>query len=264
MRLPALLLLSSSLLACRGAPAPPDALEPPFAVRPQVLPDTSTAPAGDVEVEAGLAGDLDDEGLVPVGVNLGLGPATEGFVAGDPYVEAGDGGQGPGDVVLGLRHRLREATAGRPALAVQLEGKLPTADEDEGLGTGELDLGLAALATWTRPDGWTWTGYRAGFLGEAAGEGIDLEHTLSLGTGQRLRPRLGVFGEAAWTTAPEQRRDEGVLQAGLALAPAEHWVLDVGVAFGLGDDAAPDMLFLGLTRAFPGVLGGRRRTVGER
>ena len=60
----------------------------------------------------------------------------------------------PGDVVLGLKRRLREARGGWPALALGAEVKVPltkkVADLQSGSGTGAVDATALATAQWQR------------------------------------------------------------------------------------------------------------------
>ena len=75
----------------------------------------------------------------------------------------------PGDVVLGLKRRLRESRGPWPALALAAEAKLPLTKKREdlqsGSGTGALDATARLVAQWTRGEqdlvasaAYTWTG----------------------------------------------------------------------------------------------------------
>jgi hypothetical protein len=67
----------------------------------------------------------------------------------------------PGDVLLGVKRRFREASAWRPALAACLEIKIPLtrglSDLQSGAGTGGIDLGGRATAEW-RHGAHSWVG----------------------------------------------------------------------------------------------------------
>ncbi len=61
--------------------------------------------------------------------------------ASDPWIE------GAGDVQIGAKYRFVAESESRPALAARAFFKIPTADDDKGLGTGELDFGADLIAT---------------------------------------------------------------------------------------------------------------------
>lgn len=123
----------------------------------------------------------------------------------------------PGDVVLGLKRRLREARGGWPALALGTEVKVPltrsVADLQSGSGTGAVDVTGRLTAQWTRrgQDLVASAAYtRAGgppladrlIVGAVVSdEPLALPDRLDLGLGfrHRLRPRLAAIVEA--TTA---------------------------------------------------------------
>jgi hypothetical protein len=169
-----------------------------------------------------------------------------------PYLSlesAGTRVQGAGDVRLDGSWRLRTQQGLLPALRALAALKLPTADAQAGLGTGEADvaLGLAADAFvsddayWFADVDYTWVGHDADYpllhqwrLG--AGGGLYLSGTLVLSA--TLDGRTPAY---AGESAP--------LSLGLGLAGGERivWQLavrrglstaaaDVGVALGLGVD----------------------------
>jgi hypothetical protein len=57
---------------------------------------------------------------------------------------------GAGDLMLAIKWRLWPVGEQPLRFALRLDGKVPTASRFRGLGTGEVDLGGALLATWTR------------------------------------------------------------------------------------------------------------------
>jgi hypothetical protein len=73
------------------------------------------------------------------------------LVGGPDVIGSGSGGQldesGLGDIVLGVTYYLLPETPRRPALDVTGKIKIPTADEEKQLGTGELDYSLEAELT---------------------------------------------------------------------------------------------------------------------
>ncbi len=225
-----------------------------FSVRAQTLHDTRTAEEGSVELEAGAESDPFDGLEFTGGAAFGLGPATEGFVEGAPYTDPDGAGSGVGDLVLGVRHRIREQDdRNRPSVALQFEAKLPTAEEGDNLGSGEVDMGLAVLASRTWKDNWIWWGYRAGFLGEPAAAGFDLEHTLAMGGARKLRSGVGGLAEVDWVQNHEQGMRAGTVKVGGIIALVKDWQLDVGMSMGFGGGNEGERVFIGVTRAVAGL-----------
>jgi hypothetical protein len=102
----------------------------------------------------------------------------------------------PGDVVLGLKRRLRAARGPWPALALAAEAKLPltkkTEDLQSGSGTGAFDATARLVGQWTRGGqdlvvsaAYTWSGR------PPLGDRLDL----GLGFRHRLRSRLAAVAE---------------------------------------------------------------------
>ena len=97
--------------------------------------------------------------------------------------DAGDDASGPGDLYLRSESLLLQAGAGnRPSLAMVVDLKWPTADEGDGLGTGEYDYGMGF--DYTQP-----LGRVMQILGAAAyqfvgsPDGVDFEDRLRLSAG---------------------------------------------------------------------------------
>lgn len=238
------LLLLVLLASCRFAP---DSRAPAFPQRPTFSSDTNTAAEGTVELEAGLVVDPDDLFATPVNLRYGAGPATELFVGGSPlnYVSgAGEDEVGIGDLVLGVRQRLREEDR-LPSFAVQVAMKLPTADEDQGLGTGELDASFAAIAS-KAVESLSVTGYyQVDVLGDPAG-GTALAHGLALAGGHPVADRVGAFAEVAAIFVPEQDVDQLFTTFGATYAASPSLIFDL--AFVVGFEDAPDLqVLVGLT-----------------
>lgn len=125
----------------------------------------------------------------------------------------------PGDVVLGVKRRLREGRGAWPALAVTAEVKAPLtkklADLQSGSGTGAVDATARVTAQW-RPGGddivlsaaYTRTGrpplgdrviVAGGGAAQGSDEPLDLPGRLDVGLAfrRRIRPRLAAVAEAA-------------------------------------------------------------------
>jgi len=124
--------------------------------RPLVIDDADPAERGWVEFEAGVAyvGDTGSEHWdFPFGLTYGLVRNLEvGLSFGGYIAEAAHHESGIGDLVVGAKWRFLESSpmGARHALAPSV--KLPTADEKDGLGSGETDYDLAWLVSWALGD----------------------------------------------------------------------------------------------------------------
>lgn len=243
---PALLALLT-LTSCLAGGASDAAVTPQ---RPTVSSDTSTTAEGTLELEAGLALDPGDSTATPLTLKLGLAPRTELFAGLSPFntVERrGDDGEGFGDLVLGMRHRLDEGDR-KNSFAFQAAGKLPTGDEDEGFSTGEVDFFLAGILTHASESGPSFTGfYELGIVGDPRRRSdTDLQHVVALALSQPVGEDLSAFGELA-RIDPGIRSDYLLGTFGLAHRAHAGLVVDGAISVGLDDDA-PDLVFLvGLT-----------------
>jgi hypothetical protein len=218
--------------------------------RPTVSSDTGTTAHETFELEAGVTVDPGDLVSLPTSLKYGLTEQTEVFATWSPldYLQLpGEDQVGPGDLVLGARSRFAEQTDGRPSFAIQSQVKLPTANDSEGLGTGELDFSLAGIATRAFEDV-TVTGYlQVDVLGDPAG-GTDLGQKVAVAAARGLPDDVGVFAEVAGIFVPEKDDTQGLATLGATYTLSPALVLDAGVVLGFGDDA-PDVHFLvGFTR----------------
>ena len=115
--------------------------------------------------------------------------------------------RGWGDSIVGTKVLLLGETPHRPGLAFSAECKLPTGDEERGLGTGETDYGvrLRTQKTWGRFTLIGNAGY--GWLTEPSVPGgrEARENTLFLGLGQeyKIGPRTKLLSEILWRTREE-------------------------------------------------------------
>lgn len=216
-------------------------------VRAQILSDAGTAAPGTLSIEGGIAGEPFDGMSTVASLHLGVSARTEVFLDTTPYLDLDRGGDGQGDTVLGVLHRLWDQAGGRPAFALQFAGKLPTADENSGLGSGEVDFAIAGVGSRSWTNNTVWWGYQLGILGEANGPGSDLEHTLSMGGARRIQRGVGGFLDTAWTHSHEQNRQAGTLVLGAVVATSATWNIDVGMAFGFGADGGDEIVFIGFT-----------------
>lgn len=108
---------------------------------------------------------------------------------------------GLGDVVVALTRTIDLVETG---LYVDVTGKvkIPTADEDKGLGTGEADYTVAVDLTKVLGDAYVFGGAGYKFVGDNSRFQLDDVLLLNVGAGYQLTPKLGIgavydFREAA-------------------------------------------------------------------
>jgi hypothetical protein len=99
---------------------------------------------------------------------------------------------GVGDVLAALSYVFYPSSPALPALELTGRIKLPTADEDEGLGTGETDYTLQAdvSKSFGALSSFATLGYRV--LGDSSDLDLDDGFLASLGIGYRFSPRLNL------------------------------------------------------------------------
>jgi len=243
MRLPHALLLAFPFLAACTVDRTYQTRATPQ--RPTVSSDTRTTAPGTVELEAGLAIDPNDRFGTPSMVKYGVDERTELFLGFEPYVTVdrpGSDGHGIGDLLPGIRRRVMDQDGSTPAAAYLIAAKIPTADEDEGIGTGEIDLFAAGIVSWDDV-AWSATGfYQLGLLGEPGDGGTDLQHVFAAAGSRPIDNRLDAFGELAFLWTPEQDDEDLLGTIGLAYAYRPGMVFDLGLTLGLSQDA-PDAVF---------------------
>ena len=214
--------------------------------------NTKTTSFATLELESGFAIDPGDTIDTPQTLKFGATPTTETFLGVSPYRRVDrrltgqrDDGEGIGDLTLGSRHRFWVGSEGQ-AGAAQVRVKLPTADEDDGLGTGEIDFFLAGIYSHPVDDRLLTNAFlELGVVGDPDG-GADRQNALALSATYALEGRTSIFSEVAQihhTDGP----DPLFTTIGFAYALFPGTALDFGVAVGLNDDAPDAVLQFGVT-----------------
>lgn len=216
--------------------------------RPTYSMSTFTTAAGTLELETGVYVDPSDASSVPTTLKYGVTDRADALLTFSPASAVEGGGVGIGDVYLGWRQRLTEQQQGHLSLAYLAQVKLPTANEDKGLGTGEFDAFLAGIGTLPMTD-WSMTGYaELGLVGDPNGSGADLQVAVAAAGDKALSGNAGLFGELAGVFNGEQDYEAVFTTLGGTWSPVPGLVLDSGIVLGLSQDA-PDYAFVvGLTR----------------
>jgi hypothetical protein len=161
--------------------------------RPSFSTSTTTTHVGWLELEAGLSVDehLFDSPFV---FKLGTSRDSELFVGLSPVMNVSNGVSetGFGDIALGGRWRFKEGTTKSPSFAGQFSIKLPTADEDRGLGTGEV--GYNALLIINHTFATYSLDFNVGLSGRPGSGTID-QVPIILTLSRGLNSKLSGFGE---------------------------------------------------------------------
>lgn len=244
-------LLVPLLAACEGIDTTP--VTPP-PLRSKDSTDTDVRPAkGDFEIEGGVESDPGDAFDSPFELRVGIAELTEVFLAGSVYQwesRSGPNAHGFGDMEFGLRNRIFSETEETPAFLVEVATKLPTADESDGFGSGEVDFG-GALAISKTFDGTIVNGsYGLTFLGDPDGDDGDLEHSFGLLAVRYLEEDLYVFGEIYTSIVAADNDEQVIANFGTGWFIKEDVVLDFGFDLPLSKDAPNFSMTTGITVTF--------------
>ena len=231
------------------------AASPVWAARPLTTEDTGTLDPGKVEVEIGFDY-LRDGGahvfLLPGGptLNVGLLPELEGSVGVAFVVLAPDdkpSRAGFGDTLVRLKYRLLDETPRSPALMVAAAARLPTGDQDRGLGEEDVDVQALVVASKTfRPVTLT---INTGYTFITRDRALDVVN-LNASAEVPVAAAWTIVGEMVGEFATSRRSaDRVVLRAGAVYAVGERLRFDAAAGFGV-TRASPDVLLtVGVTIA---------------
>jgi len=167
-------------------------------------------------------------------LDLGIG---SGYLFFDP--KEGKGQNGLGDTELKLKYRPIDEKGWIPSLAVSGILKIPIASKSKGLGSGQTDFGVNAIATKKIGERWVVhlnLGYT--FIGE---NGVDNEMNYSLGGQFILTDKWALVGEVVRINNLNGRHGDDPLSGlmGTYYSINENLILDAGVEIGM-NKAAPD------------------------
>ena len=232
-----------------------------FAARPLAVDDAGVVDVGQFELEIGarIVHDSACDALeVPVGLTAGVLPnVAVGIGFGGQFEErlhvAGkEHENGLGDLVVGSKWAFLSETNGLPAQSIVFSVKFPTADDDKGLGSGEIDYDLTWIVSKRMTEtvglhvnvGYTW-------VGEPAGEAVaDIAHY-----GVAMDVQLNETGQWVGEVFAEKElrgSTQTIVQYNMGFRWAASDALTVDVAAGsslYGDDAPDFTATIGLTWA---------------
>jgi cobalt/nickel transport protein len=219
---------------------------PAFALRPLTTDDAYTVERGAFQLEAGVDTTRQDNhdreynpgltltyGLLEQ-LDLGIG---SGYLFFDP--KEGKRENGLGDTELKLKYRPIDEKDWIPSLAISGMLKIPTASKSKGLGSGQTDFGINAIATKKIAERWIVhlnLGYT--FIGE---NGVNNEMNYSLGGQFILTDKWALVGEVVRINNLNGRHGDDPLSGliGTYYSIKENLILDAGVEIGM-NKAAPD------------------------
>ncbi|MHC5062932.1 MAG: transporter [Planctomycetota bacterium] len=241
------------LTSCEGVDMTPVAPPP---MRSKDSTDTDVRPEkGDFEIEVGVEADPSDTFDSPYELRLGIAELTEVFVAGSMYQwesRSGPNANSFGDTVVGLRNQFFSETDSTPAVLFELASKLPTADESEGLGSGEVDFGGAVAISKTFDGTFLNASYGLTLLGDPDGDDGDLEHSFGILAARFLgeEDEFFVFGEVYTSIVAAENDEQVIANFGTGWFIKEDVILDFGFDLPLSNDAPDFSMTTGITVTF--------------
>lgn len=222
-----------------------------LAGRPLETDDADAVEPGQAEFEAGVfyARDSALKAFeIPFGLTAGILPDVEaGIACAGYFVEQTSGAgkdreSGVGDLELGAKLKIAAEKEWLPALAVAGSVKIPTADEDKGLGSGKTDFDLTLIASRMLTEtsglhlnaGYAW-------IGEPSGEDVaDVAHC-SVALDVQLTDSVQWVGEV-FAENELQGGTQALVQCntGFRWSVSECLTLDAAAGAGLHGDDVPD------------------------
>lgn len=235
------------LSGCRMDPA---SASTPAVQRATRSHSTDTVLPGEIQVEMGLDSNPGEGFDLPMGIRWGASPVTEFFVSPLAYRRTdGASNSGVGDIYAGVRHRLWNETTSTPAVLVEFFSKLPIADSEKGLGSGEADI-FGAVALDRRYYDALYTLYgEVGFLGSPGSTGTDLSVAGALSATRPWLRGLDLFAEVSGQYVRELELTTLYFSGGALYAYSPTTTIDLSLSIGMSDDADSTRLMLGFTRS---------------
>jgi hypothetical protein len=225
--------------------------------RPTVSNGADTTQCGVLEAEFGFERQWPGAGAhrddLSGGLRLGLTPHLDfHWTSGDFWNIVDENGTrtGFGDTWLGLKYHFLMQTKRRPSLGVFYQAKVPTADENNEIGSGEFDHAISFLVSKDISRfhfDFNVTPLLAGLHGAP---GIDHNAGLALSFSIPLTRRLGLVGESYGSTfLNSQTQAFASTMAGFTYQVHPRLVLDTGIDVGVTAWAPRKRIYVGVTYA---------------
>jgi hypothetical protein len=247
----------SGLYSCQSSPFSPAPEAKASPQRPSLSFDGSITPTGVFELETGLVLARKGSWSVPSAIKYGWNKDTELSVGWSPWIEVNQPGENPestGDVVLAVRRVVDHEGSSdfltsvlRPLAAVQLSVKLPTADDADGIGSGEVDWSLAGVATHPWGDRGLLAYGSLDSLGDPAG-GTQFGFSAALAASSPIGGKNTGFVEFANVSVPDWGTEQYWATVGMSHPWSDQWIGDLGFSVGLNDEAPDWQILIGFTR----------------
>jgi len=206
--------------------------------RPDVTNGTHIVGAGLVQFELGglfaHAGPRENDFGSPITVRLGVTDWIEARIGNDGIETSTDGvaqHTSIGNTQIGAKLKLWSGSGQDPLLSVLPGINLPTADADNGFGSGDFDYTVALLAGHDvgkrlHVD----ANYGIGAIGAGGGQPHFVEHLISVSTSISASAALSPYLEGFWLSRQEAGGDAvGGLDGGVMLTIGSREALDGGI-----------------------------------
>lgn len=223
------------------------------AARPLDTEDTGTVDPGNVELELSATWETapsERASAAQAALNVGITPGFQLKVAsGLEWFDPDDAADhvGVGDTFLGAKFRLLEETERRPAALVAVTLRLPTGDDERGLGEPGVDVGVLAVISKTFGP-LTLTG-NGGYTFVTDDREQDFV-TLAASAEYRVTEAWALVGEVFSEVGIHTGAAPVVLRGGSTYAIAPRIRLDGAVGVGLTDQSPDAVVTVGVTIAF--------------
>ena len=228
-----------------------------FAARPLSTDDASTVDKGCMEVEAGFeyADDEDNEYNLSTALKYGLAERLDiGVEIPYQFIDVSGNGDvdGLGDIVVSGKYRFLDETEGFPALSFCFSLKTESADENKGLGSGELDYTINAILTKELAKVVAHLNLGYTYAGASQGEAHDDIFSYNFALECPCNDRLNFVGELTAETNFEGDFDDNAFSAlaGLNYAVSEIVTFDLGMGWGISKVSSDYIVCTGITLAF--------------
>jgi hypothetical protein len=225
--------------------------------RPTVSNGADTTQCGVVEAEYGFErqwpGGSAHRDDLSGGLRLGLTPHLDfHWASGDFWNIVDENGirTGFGDTWLGLKYHFLTQTKHRPGLGVFYQAKVPTADENKELGSGEFDHAISFLVSKDISRVHFDFNVTPLLAGRHGTPGVDHNTGLALSFSVPLTRRLGLVGEGyGYTFLNDQTPAIASVMTGVTFQVHPCLVLDAGIDAGVTSAAPTGRVYVGVTYA---------------
>ena len=223
--------------------------------RPTVSNGADTTQCGVVETEFGFERQWPGAGAhrddLTGGLRLGLTPKLDFHWASGDYwnIVDGDGARiGFGDTWLGLKYHFLAQSRHWPGLGIFYQAKVPSADEREGFGTGQVDHAVSFLVSRDIRHLHFDFNVIPLLAGRPAAPGVDHNTGFALSFSMPLTRRLALVGEGyGYTFLNAQSPAFASTMTGVTYQFGPRLVLDGGLDIGVSSDAPRARAYAGVT-----------------